>query len=354
MTGVAPVLTEIDPAWLADVLRAGGHTEANVVAVEAEALTITGATTDMARLRVTYDDMPGPGPASMIAKIRGRDELRVQMDAALGLFAREARFYTEFARRVPVRKPLALHVGDGRETPLLLEDLGELRMGDQAQGLSIRDAEACLDALADMHAAFWESPELKDDWLTRPSEGSFKAMIAQLMVSGVSALSGYEGKVPAGVIAQVPQDPERWQRIIGRLGEGPHTLVHNDCRLDNFFFADDGAPIFVDWQLPADTRGSQDVANLLAGSMEPHDLSTHWETLLRRYHDRLETGGVSGYSFDECVLHYRQNVIWALGQGLSLLGSLGEGDHRGVGDKIVVRSLSHISELASFEAVAER
>jgi hypothetical protein len=65
--------------------------------------------------------------------------------------------------------------------------------------LSVGDAEVCLDALADMHAAFWESPELKGPWLTRPSEGIFQAMIAQLMVSGVSALSRYESKVPARV-----------------------------------------------------------------------------------------------------------------------------------------------------------
>ena len=57
--------------------------------------------------------------------------------------------------------------------------------------------------------------------------------------------------------------------------------------------------------------------------MEADDLSKHWETLLRRYYDRLVEKGVSGYSFDECVLHYRQNIVWALAQGMSLLGSLG-------------------------------
>jgi hypothetical protein len=350
---VADSLAAIDPAWLDRVLRDGGHSEAKVVSVDAEALTFTGATTDMARLRVGYAGSGRPGPASMVAKIRGTDELRKRMDSVMGLFAREARFYADLAARVPIRTPTAWCVGDGDTTPLLLEDLGALRLGDQSLGLSVADAEAALDALADMHAAFWESPELEADWLTRPTEGAFREMVAGLMVSGLPALAAYEGRLPARVLAQVPEDPGRYQEFIGRMGEGPHTLVHNDCRLDNLFFAEDGIPVFVDWQIPANTRASQDVGNLLAGSMAAEDLSAHWESLLRRYHDRLVAGGVRGYSFDECVLHYRQNIVWALGQGLALLGALGTNDARGVGDKIVVRSLSHIAELDSFAALSE-
>jgi Uncharacterized oxidoreductase dhs-27 len=117
------------------------------------------------------------------------------------------------------------------------------------------------------------------------------------------------------------------------------------------FFEQDGTPIFIDWQFLSDSRGSQDVGNLLGGSMEADDLSKNWESLLRRYHDRLVEKGVSGYSFDDCVLHYRQHVVWALGQGMSLLGALG--DERSVGDALVLRALPHIAELDSFAALED-
>jgi aminoglycoside phosphotransferase (APT) family kinase protein len=139
--------------------------------------------------------------------------------------------------------------------------------------------------------------------------------------------------------------------VLARCADGPQTLVHSDVRLDNLFFASDGAPVFIDWQLLSRTRGTQDVGNLLAGSMESGDLAANWERLLRRYHDRLVAGGVSGYSFDECVEHYRVNVIYPLGAGMALIGMMDIGDGRGLGDAIVVRCLKHIADLDSFGAL---
>ena len=346
---VSEALEKLEPAWLDVILRATGHSTATVVGVEAEPLAFTGATSDMARLRITYDDSGAAGPASAIAKIRGRDDVRVQMDQVLGLFDREVRFYRELADGVPIRAPRAIYIGDGNETPLLLEDLGALRVGDQSEGLTVADAEACLDALADMHAAYWESPMLAAEWLDRPTEGPVGQMTVQLMLSGADQLARFEGRVPAGAIERFPRDPERLGAALARLSDGPHTLVHNDCRLDNTFFADDGAPVMVDWQQVADARWSRDVANLLGGNMEPDDLAANWEPLLRRYHARLKDRGVSGLSFDDCILHYRQNLIWPVGQGLFLCGPLG-GDERGVGERIVVRALSHAADLDAFDA----
>ena len=349
---VVESLSSVDADWLDDALRTGGHSEARVISVQAESLAFAGATTDMARLRISYDDSGEPGPASVVVKIRGKDELRQQMDSVMGLYGREARFYSEYAERVPIRAPQAFAIGDGDTTPLVLEDLGGLRLGDQNEGLSVADAERVLDVLADMHAAFWQSQELSADWLARPASGDLKQLIAQIMLTGAPVLAErYAGKFPDELLAQVPDTPEQWSRIFDRFDQGPHTLVHNDCRLDNMFFDEDGSPVFVDWQFLSDARASQDVGNLLGGSMEADDLSEHWQALLRRYHDRLVAKGVSGYSFDECVLHYRQHVVWALGQGMSLLGALG--DERGVGDSIILRALPHVAELGSFEALSQ-
>ncbi|OHV06906.1 hypothetical protein BKN37_00230 [Mycobacterium talmoniae] len=331
------------------VLREGGHTGARVTAVTPEPLASSGATTEMARLRLEYADGE-PGPASLVGKLRGQDDLRRQIDAAMGLFDREVRFYRGLAGDLPVDTAAVFHTGDGHQTPLLLEDLAGLRLGDQAAGLSVSDAEQCLDALAALHAAYWQSPTLQTPWLTNPCEGMFRQMTAQLMVSGVGALDAYAS---SGQRGQIPTDPARWEKLIARLGDGPHTLVHNDCRLDNIFFRHDGRPVVVDWQTLATARASMDVANLLGGSMEPDDLSTNWERLLRRYHDGLVQGGVEGYSFDELLLHYRQNLIWPLGQGLALIGALKTNDTRGVGPKNVMRALAHVAELDAFAAHTE-
>jgi hypothetical protein len=313
-------------------------------------VSFTGATTDMARLRVTYADDGDPGPSTLIAKLRGLRDVQRQMDLAMGLFEREARFYATFAGEVPVRTPRCWFVGDGDTTPLLLEDLGGQRMGDQMQGMTVADAEATVDALADLHAAFWESDRLAQPWLASPAEGVFAAMISQLVASGAPALAErYSDHVRGEVMSAIVERAPAWTGILARLVEGPQTLIHNDARLDNLFFSDDGIPCLIDWQVVARGRGTQDVGNLLAGSMDGDDLSAHWERLLRRYHDKLVACGVSGYSYDQCVEHYRQSVVYPLGAGMALLGAMDIGDGRGLGDRIVTRCLRHISELESFK-----
>ncbi len=352
LSAVAESLRRLDARWFTTVLREGGYSEARVTEISMEPMALRGAVADMARVRLAYDDSGATGPVTLIAKIRGGDEMRLRMDSAMGLYEREARFYAQFADRVLVLTPRCYHVGDGTRTPLLLEDLGQLRAGDQMQGLAISDAERLMDVLADFHAEFWESPLLDEPWLASPAEGAFAGMIVQLVASGVGALrERYAGRAPDAVLEAVGKAAPRWGRVLERCAEGPKTLVHNDCRLDNIFFAGDGTPVFVDWQIPARTRGTQDVGNLLAGSMNTEDLRDNWEALLRRYHDRLRARDVRDYPWEECVTHYRQNILYPLGAGIALLGSMDIGDGRGLGDAIVLRALAHAAHLDSFEAL---
>lgn len=311
-----------------------------------------GAVADMARVRLEYDSSGDPGPSSVVAKIRGTTEVQAGMDAAMGLYEREARFYRDLAGEVPVVTPRCHHIGDGTATPLLLEDLTELRIGDQMKGLAPADAERLIDALADLHACYWGSPVVEQGWLLSPGGGAFAGMVAQLVSSGVDALRARFGdRAPGRVLDGIAQAAPRWHEILGRCAEGPATLVHNDCRLDNIFFRATGDPVFVDWQVVARTRGTQDVANLLAGSMDVEDLRASWERLLRRYHDRLRERGVRDYGWGECVDHYRQNILYPLGAGIALLGHLDIGDDRGLGDAIVVRALTHVTDLDSLATV---
>jgi Ecdysteroid kinase-like family len=350
---LSPKLAALTADWLTDVLREGGHTEAAVSDLIVEPVAFTGATTDMGRLRMTYESGSGAtGPASLIAKIRGTKDVQVQMDQAMGLFAREAHFYETYADEVPVSVPRNFYIGDGDTYPLLLEDLATMRIGDQMDGLTVADAERVMDVLGDLHARFWDSRALEQPWLVAPAEGLYAGMIVQLVSSGAPALAErYADRAPDGVLNAVVEMAPRWGEVLSAGAQGPPTLVHNDCRLDNIFFADDGTPCFIDWQILAKTRGTQDVGNLLAGSMNTGDLSANWERLLRRYHDRLLAGGVSGYSFDQCVEHYRQNILYPLGAGMALIGVMDIGDGRGLGDAIIIRCLTHIAELDAFAAI---
>jgi hypothetical protein len=349
-------LENLDRDWLDAVLRDGGHSQSTVTGLRVEPVALSGATTDMARLHITYAD-GSAGPASLVAKIRGTKPVQVQMDQAMGLFERERRFYTDFSARVPVHTATLYHAGDGDTTPLLLEDLGGLRMGEQRRGLALDDAAAMMDSLAKMHAAFWQSPALAADWLVSPTNDGYCQMISQVVVSGApTARERFVGKVSDVTLAAMTAAAQDWGRVLHRCAEGPRTLTHNDCRLDNVFFADSSAdravtPYLIDWQVPAGTRGTQDVANLLAGSMNIDDLDQHWEELVVQYHNGLLIGGVTDYTRQQCIEHYRQSIIYPLGQGLALLGALDTGDGRDLGEISVLRCLKHIESLDAFSTL---
>jgi aminoglycoside/choline kinase family phosphotransferase len=333
--------TQLDPAWLSEALGTA------VTTVNVEPLAVAGAAGELARLRCDGPD----GPTSAIAKFRGTTETQAAMDGALGLFARERHCYVEVAPQLPFATPRCYFAGDGDELPLLLEDLETLRMGDQVAGLSVADAERLVDGLAAMHATFWQQPlPGGDSWTVSLRDPMFAGMLTQLITSGVPALQErYAGRVPDGVLAALADAAPSWADVLARCDEGPRTLVHNDFRLDNLFFRDDGTPVVIDWQIPANTRGTQDVAYLLSGNFQPDTLSDVWETLLRRYHDALLAHGVSGYDWEQCRLHYRQSLLYTLAPGVAMLGAMAiAGDERGLADALVLRTLKHAGDLDAF------
>lgn len=329
----------VDPAWLTAELGLP------VSAVTVEPLAIAGATGELARVRLTSTG----GPASAIAKFRGTGETQAAMDGALGLFDRERRFYIELAGTLELVTPACLAAGDGTQTPLLLEDLGGHRGGDQVAGLEPADAERLVRTLADLHAAHWEHPP-SGDWLLSLRDPMFAGMLVQLVGSGLGLLrERYAGRVADGVLADVEAWGPRWGEVLAACADGPQTLVHNDFRLDNICFAADGTPVVFDWQLVGTGRGTQDVAYLLSGSMQPDALHDSWEALLRMYHARLEEQGVTGYAWERCLRDYRQSLLYTLAPGVAMLGAMAiAGDERGLADALVLRTLTHAAELDAF------
>jgi hypothetical protein len=345
----APDLTggvaQLSPGWFSAVLDSA---VASSVAIEP--LAIQGAAADLYRARLAYADDSAGGPRSLVLKARGDSPVKQAMDAALGLFERERRFYADVADRIPVATPACWGTAD----VLLLEDLDGLRAGDQVVGLRIEDAERLVDVLADMHAAFWERPITDDDgWALSLTDPAVAAMLVQLVASGIPKLQAHcAGRVPTATLTAAVAVAGRFDEVLARCAEGPQTLVHGDCRLDNVFFAADGTPVLVDWQLAGRTRGTHDIAYLLSGSMLTEKLATAWQDLLRRWHAGLVARGVRDYSWEACVEHYRQSLLYTLAPGIAMLGEmqLAE-DDRGLADALIVRTLEHAAALEAFSAL---
>jgi hypothetical protein len=347
----------ITPPWLTEVLCASDAIESDVVDVRIEAMSVASAAGDLARIHVVYRDGDTRGPESLIAKARGSTEVKRAMDAAMDLAERERFVYAELAADLPVALPRCHHAGGGEpDTPMLLEDLRDLRAGDQVEGLGPHDAERLAELLADLHATYWNSelPGGESGRLLSLADPAIGAMLTQLVTSGIPVL--FErygaGQVPQRILEALADAAPRWAEVVARCTEGPATFVHNDFRLDNIFFRPDGEPVVIDWQLAGRSRGTQDLAYLLAGSMAQDALAQSWQQLLEMYHQRLVARGVRGYSLEQCRDHYRQSLLYTLAPGIALLGQMQiVGDERDLADVFIRRTFRHADDLDAFATV---
>lgn len=248
------------------------------------------------------------GGGSLIAKLSpANPRMRATFARAN---AREVGFYTRFARGLPVPDCVygACDPVSGASI-LLLQDLGQMRAGVFVDGLGVNDARAMLHALAKMHAAWWRAPELAaltgaeavDEFSFAETWAAYPQAVAQLLPGA---------RLPKAFLTLGSHVAAHSMQVFGALlNEGPLTLLHRDCQVDNVVFDAAGNALILDWQFMGKGRGTYDVSYCLISSL-PVPLRRRYERdLVAYYHDELIRRGVTGYDAAQCWNDYRRAVI---------------------------------------------
>lgn len=337
MTKVPTRASDVTAAWLDAMLHSRGTIDPSttVTSVQAETLPAgVGFMGEVTRLRLGYT---GPqGPATMMAKIPTQDAHVRALLAPARVFEREARFYEDLASRLDV-VPNAYAVAadhDAGDYLLLLEDLGHLRGGDQAAGLSVADARAALVALARLHARFWQSSELAAlDWMPSINDPGMK--ISREVYN--ASLPGFRQ-----VFAHALQ-PEH-DDLIARFGDAtpdlldrfaamPNTIVHFDYRADNLFFGAEGdadAVRIIDFQASSKGGGAYDVGYFVSQNLATDVRRSNEQTLLRAYFDELTAQGVQGYPWEQFLEDYRVGILYGWIIPVYAVGTLDSSSERAI------------------------
>ena len=323
--------------WLTAALRERGViTDASVQSFEMKPVNeggTTGLLGEHARLRLIYDKPETGAPQQMYAKFSLSDpELRA-LAHKWGYYETEVRFYDQIAAQSELRTPRCYYSALNNETGacvLLLEDLAPARNIDMASGCSPDQAKLAVEAIAKFHAIWWESPELaKLGWLSNHD--------VQVRQSAYQrAWDPFVEKVGHRVPEVLLDLAVRFAKDVGVLynshRETPQTIIHGDYHLENLFFAspEGGVPFAViDWQIATRGHGVMDVAYLLVTGLQSADRKAHEMDILRGYHRTLLENGVRGYSFDQCLLDYRLNILRTLHIFIGAIGlALPEGTAR--------------------------
>ena len=272
----------MEPAESAAVLSAPWLSEMlgrRVRAVGVEPLEGAGVSGDLVRLRL--DD-----GSTLVAKRPAASDVVRERQRALGMYAREARFYRELAPGLPVHTPRCVFASDDL---LVLEDLAPASAGTFTEGLSGARVDAVIDAFVAMHSEWAQRDELaRLDWLWRVSDEEARRWQHNL-----------EGRLPRFVDrhrdALTDEDVQIAELVAANLAELmvaaaalPATLCHGDPGPPNLMFRDRRAePAFIDWQLASARSGALDLAWLLVVGVPVAAYQQGRNAWLARYRDPL-------------------------------------------------------------------
>lgn len=287
---------EVTPRWLTARLRACGLIGAAEVTAVAWQPIGTGQVGDSARFTLTYD-VPDAGPATLAGKFAAADPASRQTAAMLGLYAKEAGFYREFAAQLSIRTPRALAseiAPDGGEFVLLFEDLGPARGGNQLAGCAIEDARAAVRELAGLHAPSWGNQAMTAaEWL-QPPPGALDTLRGAYRQATAIFAERYADQLAPELMAVCQGLAARADDWFDRQPQVP-CLIHGDYRLDNLLFDIRGGaePIGVlDWQTVAVGSGPTDLAYFLGAGIGTSLRAAHEDELIALYCEAMGQAGV--------------------------------------------------------------
>lgn len=299
-------------------------------------------------------------PASVVVKLPSTAEENREQGVALGMFEAEVRFYKELAPQARVGLPQMFYADVEPGTAnfvIVMEDLTNMTMVNQSEGMTGEQALAAVKVLASIHAVWWNKVDTPDmDWLPTMA-GPRSDFVNELLPQVFPAFKNNFGAgLPAGGIEIYEAFLGNYTKINKQITDrSPWTLAHQDFRVENLMFgvADPNQVVVLDWQGIGRGPGAFDLGYVLGGSMEP-EVRRSWEDrLLAAYHEQLKVNGVEDYSLAQLKEDYAHTHLMG-GLAVSMLtgGSFDLSNERGAE---LVRTMANRHVMAALDhGAAER
>ena len=345
-------LEELQPEWLHERLTRNGHlTEGRVTQIERVETTRTHLS-DIRRFRAHYSaESSAPRPDRLVLKT-SRPEL-----SPMG--QREVDVYRSVAKMMP-QGPLVPCYDASFDAAtgsyhVLLEDMSAThRVSTDGLPPSRQDAEQMIDALARLHAFWWDHPELGQRIGRIPTEYDVRRTVghAKCYYEPFLELLGDRLSGAGRAVFEAAFD-EHAACLTKRLQDSALTLVHGDAHAGNFLVPTTGdaeGAYLIDWQTPPWVwecgLGAWDVAYLMVRYWPAERRRELEDDLLDRYHAGLVARGVRDYSRSALSVDYLHGCLLNLyvvieesvrtepwrwyGQLVNVLSAVGDRDALGV------------------------
>lgn len=309
--------------WLTTALTHADKDYGPVTLVHAERIAVgEGFLGELARLHLTYGG-GDRGPTTLIAKIPTTDGLLKPLGVMLGVYERESLFYEQVASKVKIRVPEVYYNGrdsDEENYALLLEDVGHFRAGDHLAGATLPDAEAVMETAANIHSRWWDSEELAAmDWvppLDSPINMGLQGLYEQ---SWPLVMDKYGHLYPEWLPPKLEEFIPEVSNWLISWAQQSRTLTHNDFRLDNLLFDDEGSSpnvVVIDFQLVGRGDGSGDISPFLGCNLDIDLRRSEEISLLQKYFDVMQRSNAGHETFDDLVRQIdTAHLFWLVNWG---------------------------------------
>jgi hypothetical protein len=238
--------------------------------------------------------------ATVVAKFPTLDEgARANVTTPLGFYENEINFYNHAAQLTPIgtAKVYAAEFEPAtHDFVLVMEDISDRRSADQNVGCAIPDAETAVDALARVHARWWESDFAEIPWIKSYTVPPYPQVIQGIFGNAWPiAKEVLHEAMPDDIRHFGDRFPELVDWFLAEASVPPFTYCHGDYRLDNIFFGTgDQPPVTVlDWQISFRGNSAYDLAYFISQSLNTEDRRAAEKALIDRYVGVLADNGVT-------------------------------------------------------------
>ncbi|MET0547267.1 MAG: aminoglycoside phosphotransferase family protein [Caulobacterales bacterium] len=258
-------------------------------------------------------------PASVFCKAAENLHNRIVLGVS-GTAAAEANFYNLVRERLPIEAPKALYAGFDPENfayLIMMRDMGDSAQFPTDKTLLTRaNAEAMVETLAGLHSTFFQSPELGSATIpfkTWPVWWSEMMTGAPTFPACCDAAFGEaESVIPARLFRRRAEVWPCTDKSVQRHNELPHTLIHSDVHIKNWYIAPSGAMGLHDWQLATIGFWARDFVFSTTTALTVEQRRAWQLDLLRLYLEKMAQKGAPQMGFDEAFLNIRQQLMTAL------------------------------------------
>ena len=317
--------------WLDRVIRAGGDITAGerLVAFEVKPVgEVIGVLGEVVRVFLNYTS-PGAGPATLVIKFAHKNAENRQIANNTKMYEREVRFFNEVANevRMPMTKCYFAQMDPVTGgNAVVIEDLVGYDVGDQVKGVTLEQVKMVIDAVAPLHARFYDNWREKfGHMMTFDSEEYIEGFSPGFFGTWEQSIKNFPECFPQELLDAMPRYVAGFKKIMKEMGNRKMTFIHGDVKMDNAMFGN-GRPgslpvIMIDWQNMMISNPLQDLAWLAASSLKVDVRRAIEDDYLEYYRQKMAEHGVKGYSLEQIRDDYDVGLLFIMSFNILIGGA---------------------------------